>query len=96
MINSIHCDTNKQLKNKEFLIINSILEGNNWELIHNEMNHISYCKFGHETTTFDIKICPDKIIVSVPIKHSIYQYVTSFKNSYEANEYLEQRFIDFN
>ena len=76
MINSIQYDTNKQLKNKEFLIINSILAANNWELIHNEINHISYCKFGDETTTFDIKISPDKIIVSVPIKHSIYQYVT--------------------
>ena len=56
MINSIQYDTNKQLKNKEFLIINSILAANNWELIHNEINHISYCKFGDETTTFDIKI----------------------------------------
>lgn len=93
--NSIEYDKNKQLKNKGFLIIDSIFKENQWELIHNEMNEISYSKFGNETTSFDIKISTDKIVVSIPIKHSIYQYVTSFKNCYDASEYLEQRFRDF-
>lgn len=93
--NYIQCNSEKQLKNKGFLIIDSIFRDNKWQLIQNEMNHISYSKFGDETTSFDIKIFSDKIVVSVPIKHSIYQYVTSFKNYYEASEYLEQRFRDY-
>lgn len=93
--NYIQYDTNKELKNKEFLIIDSIFKEKQWDLIHNEMNHLSYRKFGNETTSFDIKIFTDKIIVSIPIKHSIYQYVTSFKNCYDASGYLEQRFCDF-
>jgi hypothetical protein len=93
--NSIQYDTNKKLKNKGFLIIDSIFKENKWDLIHNEMNHISYSKFGYETTCFDIKIFTNKIVVSIPIKHSIYQYVTSFKNCYDASEYLEQRFRDY-
>jgi hypothetical protein len=93
--NSIEYDTNKQLKNKGLLIIDSIFRENKWDLIHNEMNRISYSKFGYETTSFDIKIVLNKIVVSIPIKNSNFQYVTSFKNFYDASEYLEQRFRDF-
>jgi len=92
--NYIQYDTTKQLLNKDFLIIDSIFRENKWELIDNKMNHISYRKLGYETTFFDIKICTNKIVVSVPIKHSIYQYVTSFKNCYDANEYLKKIFCD--
>jgi hypothetical protein len=44
---------------------------------------------------FDLKILPDSIVVSVPVKNSIYQYTTTFKNYYDASEYMEQRFYDF-
>ena len=66
-----------------------------WHLIKNELNWICYTKFGIETNSFDIKILPDKIIVSVPIKNSSYQYVTNFKSYFEASEYIEQKFFDY-
>jgi hypothetical protein len=87
--------SNQYIINKGFLIIDSIFKENNWQLINNKMDHITYSKFGDETSRFDIKILRDKITVSVPIKNSIYQYVTSFKTYFEASEYVEQRFNDF-
>jgi hypothetical protein len=86
---------NIELKNKGFLILDSIFKKNNWDLVKNEMDWISYSRFGEETTSFDIKIFTNKIVVSVPIKNSIYQYVTSFNSYYEASEYIEQRFNDY-
>lgn len=83
------------IKNKGFLILDTIFRENNWQLIKNEMNMLSYSKFGYETSSFDIKISSDKIIVSVPLKNSIYQYVTTFKNYFEASEYVEQRFREY-
>jgi hypothetical protein len=94
---NLHSDINKnsKIKNKGFLFLDTIFQENKWQLVQNEMNYISYCKFGDETSSFDIKIVSDKIIVSVPIKNSMYQYVTSFKTYYEASEYIEQKFCDY-
>lgn len=94
---NIQSNVNKdsQIKNKGFLILDSVFRENNWELVKNEMNYISYSKFGNETTSFDIKILTDKIVVSVPLKNSIYQYVTSFNNYYETTEYMEQKFLNY-
>jgi hypothetical protein len=86
---------NSEIKNKGFAILDSIFKQHQWHLVKNEINWISYSKFSHETTSFDIKILPDKILVSIPIKNSSYQYVTSFKGYYEASEYIEQRFFDY-
>jgi hypothetical protein len=83
------------IKNKGFSILNEIFLQNGWHLAKNEINWISYTKFGDETTLFDIKILNDKISVSIPIKNSVYQFVTSFKSYYEASEYVEQRFYDY-
>jgi hypothetical protein len=63
--------------------------------VKNEKNWITYSKSEDETSFFDIKIMPDKIIVSVPIKNSVYQYVTTFKAYYEASEYIEQKLYDY-
>jgi hypothetical protein len=86
---------NSQIKNKGFAILDSIFKQHQWHLIKNELNWICYTKFGIETNSFDIKILPDKIIVSVPIKNSCYQYVTNFKSYFEASEYIEQKFFDY-
>lgn len=85
-----------ELKNKGFMIINDLFKINGWTLCKNELNWISYIKFGDESTSFDIKITPDKVIVSIPIKNSSYQYVTTFKNYCDASEYIEKRFYDYN
>lgn len=86
---------NSDIKNKGFAILDSIFKENGWHLIKNEMNWICYTKFADETSCFDIKICTDKIVVSIPIKNSAYQFVTSFKSYFDASEYVEQRFYDY-
>ena len=87
---------NSEIKNKGFAILDSTFKQHQWHLIKNELNSICYTKFGDETSYFDIKILQDKIVVSVPIKNSSYQYVTNFKSYYEASEYIEQRLNDYN
>jgi hypothetical protein len=83
------------IKNKGFAILHSTFKQNAWHLIKNEMNWITYTKLGDETSYFDIKISQDKIIVSVPIKNSTYQFVTSFKSYYDASDFIEQKFLDY-
>ena len=86
---------NSEIKNKGFAILDAIFKQNGWNLIKNEFSWICYTKFGDETSYFDIKIAPDKIIASVPIKNSSYQYVTQFKGYFEASEYVEQKLFDY-
>lgn len=86
---------NSEIKNKGFAILDSTFKQHQWHLIKNESNWICYTKFSDETSYFDIKILPDKIVVSVPIKNSSYQYVTNFKSYYEASEYIEQKLNDY-
>ena len=86
---------NSTIANKGFSILDNIFKERGWHLIKNEINWISYSKVSDESSYFDIKILQDKIVVSVPLKNSSYQYVTSFKGYYEASEYLEQRLIDY-
>ena len=86
---------NSTIINKGFAILDATFKERGWHLIKNEANWISYSKFSDESSFFDIKILPDKIVVSVPMKNSSYQYVTSFKSYYEASEYVEQRLFDY-
>jgi hypothetical protein len=86
---------NSNIVNKGFAILDGIFKERGWHLIKNETNWICYSKFTDETTYFEIKILSDKVLVSVPIKNSCYQYNTSFKSYYEASEYVEQRFFDY-
>jgi hypothetical protein len=86
---------NSEIKNKGFAILDELFKKNGWNLQKNEINWINYTKFGDETSCFDIKISTEKIIVSVPLKNSIYQFVTTFKGYYEASEYIEQKFKDY-
>jgi hypothetical protein len=86
---------NSEIKNKGFAILDELFKKNGWNLQKNEINWINYTKFGDETSCFDIKISTEKIIVSVPLKNSIYQFVTTFKGYYEASEYIEQKLKDY-
>ena len=87
---------NSEIKNKGFAILDEIFKNHGWSLQKNDFDWISYTKFGDETSYFDIKITVDKIIVSVPLKNSNYQYVTTFKSYYDASEYIEQKFTEYN
>ena len=90
-----HTILNTEIINKGFFIIDELFKSNGWHMTINEMNQISYTKSGNETEFFDIKIDRTKVYVSVPIKNSIFQYTTSFKDYFTASEYVEQRFKDF-
>jgi len=86
---------NSDIKNKGFAILDNTFKQHGWTLTKNEINWINYTKFGDETSCFDIKIASDKIIISVPIKNSIYQFVTTFKSYYEASEFIEQKLYNY-
>jgi len=86
---------NATINNKGFSILDSIFKQYQWHLVKNDLNFISYTKVGDETNHFDFKILKDKIVVSVPIKNSSYQFVTNFKSYFEASEFAEQKLIDY-
>jgi hypothetical protein len=93
---SIMMTESSELKNKSFTITDQLFKEYGWHLAKNEMNLICYTKLGNETDVFDIKIDTNDIIhVSVPIKNSSYNFVTSFANYFSASEYIESRLIDF-
>jgi hypothetical protein len=87
--------TNEHVTNMGLSILDTIFKEKGWQLIKNELNWICYTIPGDETTYFDIRILPNKIVVSVPIKNSSYQYITEFNNYCEAHNYIEQKIIDY-
>ena len=95
MLSNTETILNTELKNKGFVFLDTLLNENGWKLIKNELNWICYTKFGHETELFDIKIDQKTIHVSIPIKNSPFQFVTTFKEYFQASEYIEARFFDF-
>jgi hypothetical protein len=86
---------NTEIKNKGFALLDQMFKENGWHLVKNEVNYICYTKFGHETDNFQIKVDEKTIFVSIPIKNSPFQYTTSFKDYFQASEYVEARFFDF-
>lgn len=82
------------IQNKGFLLLDTMFKNNGWKLIKNEMNWICFSKPGFQTEYFEIKIDQSKIFVSIPIKNSMFQYKTSFKDYFSASEYIEERFKD--
>jgi hypothetical protein len=89
-------DLENNVKNKSFLILHSLFKEKGWYLIKNEMNWLSYTKFGDETSFFELKVLPANIIVSTPIKNSKYQFINSFNSFFEACEFIERKLIDYN
>ena len=84
-----------EIQNKGFIFLDELFKKHGWHIIKNEVNWLSYTKFGNETDLFDIKINQKSIHVSIPVKNSPFQYVTSFTDYYRATEYVESRFFDF-
>lgn len=87
---------NTEIKNKGFAILDQMFTENGWHLCKNEMNYICYTKFGNESDVFEIKIDAKNIHIGVPIKNSRFQYNTSFNDYFQASEYVESRFLDYN
>ena len=92
---STYCELNNyEIKNKGFFLLDEMFKSNGWHMTKNEMNWICYTKVGNETEFFDIRIDNCKIYVSVPIKNSVFQYTTTFRDYFTASDYVEQRFKD--
>ena len=87
---------NLTIKNKGFLLLDILFKEKGWTLAKNELNLIEYKRpdFG-DLDYFQIKLDKHKVNVSVPVKHTPYQYQASFGDYYEAIEYIEKRFKDF-
>ena len=86
----------EMIQNKGFILLDNFFKENGWHLCENKINKICYTKFGYETDIFDIQILEKEIQVSIPIRNSPYQFVTNFTDYFQACEYLEARFKDFN
>jgi len=86
---------NSDIKNKGFVFLDQLFRENGWHMVKNEEAWICYTKFGFEIDYFEIKIGEKEINVSIPVKNSPFQYVTSFKDYYTTSEYIEYRFLDF-
>lgn len=94
--NMLDCSiTNKEIKNRGFLLLDAMFKEHGWHIVRNEMNWLSYSKVGYETDLFDINIDKNYIRISIPIKNSHFQYHTSFKDYFFASEYIQARFFDF-
>jgi len=87
---------NYGLKNIGFKFIHELFIYNGWNLINNDLNRVSYTKKGFETDVFDIFVDRSRISVAIPVKKSPYQYRTYFTDYYQATEYIEERFLEFN
>ena len=86
---------NVEINNKGFSMLDALFKAKGWHLIKNEMNNICYTKLGEETDIYEIKIDQKMIHVTIPIQNSTFQYTTSFKDYFQASEYVEARFLDF-
>jgi hypothetical protein len=86
---------NSEINNKGFALLDQVFREHGWHMTKNEMNYISYGKKSLETDFFDIIVEAKNIRVSVPIKNSPFQYVTTFNDYFSASEYVEARFFDF-
>ena len=94
-VNMLSQTINNDVINKGFTILDGVFKEKGWHMIKNEMNHVCYTKFGNETDIFNINIDNRSIHVSIPIKNSPFQFVTSFKDYFSATEYIESRLMDF-
>lgn len=60
-----------------------------WELQKSNPNTIYYTKRQDETNYVEIRFLSQTIIVSVPIKNSIYQFSSTFDNSDKVLAFIE-------
>lgn len=74
-------------------MLNKFFNSNNW---HNDKSNptdlynIIYRKNKIKNEYFEIKVIEKKLIVSIPVKNSIYQYQTTFNNYTDTIAYLDK------
>ena len=83
------------LKNKGFLMLDSLFKEHGWHIVNNDFNWITWSRKCFETEFFEVKLDNSTIYVSIPLKNSIFQYRTTFKSYFFATEYIEERFKEY-
>lgn len=86
--NNINKSTKFNLLDPAFAELESSFEKHGWHMIKNETEQICYTKLGFETDFFEIRCKYNSIIISVPVKNSRFQYVTSFDDRATALAYI--------
>jgi hypothetical protein len=84
-----------KLKNRGFFYLEALFLMKEWKIVKNDFDHIVYMKPGNETDYFEIKLTKTEVCISIPVKNSKYQYVTSFNNYFDASEYIEEHLVLF-
>jgi hypothetical protein len=84
-----------EIKNKGFVLLCDVFKKNDWSLVVNEFDKISFIQKGCELDSFDITIDKSNIYAHIPMKNSQYKFETSFTSYYDASEYIESRLNDF-
>ena len=92
---NIVTESSPQLKNNALQMLEPMFASYKWSLVKNEETHIMYTKPVRETDFFEIKIDQTTIHVSTPVRNTNYQYKTSFKNYFDATEYIENKLFDY-
>ncbi len=95
MLSSKQCMNNDPIKNKGFADLDAVFTENGLFKAKNELDHITFAKFGHELDQFEIRLDKTSVHVVIPLKNSSYRYTTSFNNYFEASEYMEKRFKEY-
>jgi len=79
-------ESTQVITNRGFVAIEEKMFQDGWDLTHNEMNFISYCKGNYY---IEIKVEESgRIYISVPLGTSKYQYLSSCKNYTDACKYI--------
>ena len=87
--------TDLDLLNNDNTLLNSMFKEHGWYLVKNEMNWICYTKNSQETDFFEMKVINNSIHVSVPLKNSSFNYITTFNDYLIAVEYMESKLLNF-
>jgi hypothetical protein len=82
-------------QNKGLEILAEIFIEKGWSLYKNEINHVIFKNPTSDYDDFEIRVDEKKIYVCVPLKNSVYKYVTHFSSYFQACEYVEMHFNDF-
>jgi hypothetical protein len=87
--------SNYALANKHFEPIDTLFLENKWSRLDNNVDLVTYSKYGYETEYFKIKLEHDYICVTIPLKSVPYHYTTRFRDFTEACKYISVRFKEF-
>ena len=87
--------TSTSLINPYFKEIDQIFTKHNWKKTQKIPTQIIYTSPKNLSNQFIITLNKNNISVSIPLKHSAFNYKTILSNYFTATEYILERFKDF-